>query len=107
MTFTNSYFLRLTINFPLVIRILLVVLYIFPAAFLMGIPFPTAIRTLGENLSGEVPWIWGINGASAVLGSVLSVILSMVIGIKFTLLFGVLLYLCIAYISNKLSKQNT
>ncbi|MBI5417649.1 hypothetical protein HZA55_06840 [Candidatus Poribacteria bacterium] len=106
ITSVNNYFLRYTIDLPLIIRIILVVIYLFPITFIMGIPFPTAIRTLEKHLDAEVPWLWGINGVSAVLGSVLSVIISMVIGIKFTLYIGVIIYLGIALLAYLLSKQN-
>ncbi|MBI4649702.1 hypothetical protein HY745_00040 [Candidatus Desantisbacteria bacterium] len=105
MTFMNGFFLRYTIGLPLFLRIILVVMYLFPAAFLMGIPFPSAIRTLGEHLEKEVPWLWGINGTSSVLGSVLAVIISMSFGIKFALFFGIILYIIIAFLSYTLSKQ--
>ncbi len=103
--FTNKYFLSYTIAFPLLLRIILVIIYLFPITFLLGIPFPTAIRTLENKLDFDVPWMWGINGVSAILGSVLSVVLAMIIGIRLVLLLCAIIYLCIAFLAYFLEQR--
>ena len=44
-----------------------------PYAFLMGIPFPLAVRDLPGNLRPFIPWFWGLNGVASILGSALIV----------------------------------
>ncbi|MBI1865508.1 MAG: hypothetical protein HYR98_07280, partial [Nitrospirae bacterium] len=50
-----------------------------PLGFVLGFPFPTAIRTLAgpRNL---VPWAWAVNGCASVVGGVLAVVLALEIG---------------------------
>lgn len=71
-------FIRYTIGHPVGIRAILVVLYLFPVCFFLGMPFPLGLRLVKGT--GEIPWLWGINGVASVLGSVLAVILAMVWG---------------------------
>jgi len=74
------------------IRIISSILLLAPLGFLMGIPFPSGIRLL-DRLSHEmVPWVWGINGASSVLGSVIALIFAVNFGYNFTLAAGMAIY---------------
>jgi hypothetical protein len=74
------------------IRIVITVLLIFPLGFFMGIPFPSCISILKESASESVPWIWGINGAMSVLGSILATIGGILFGFSLVLLFGIISY---------------
>ncbi|MDP6380229.1 MAG: SAM-dependent methyltransferase, partial [Phycisphaerae bacterium] len=49
-------------------RILLSLAFIFPLAFFMGMPFPTALRQLDSGSRPLVPWAWGVNGFASVTG---------------------------------------
>jgi hypothetical protein len=51
-----------------------------PAAFLMGMCFPSGIRLLAEGREDLIPWAYGVNAAASVLGSVIAVILAMWLG---------------------------
>ncbi|OGW60536.1 MAG: hypothetical protein A2V83_10955 [Nitrospirae bacterium RBG_16_64_22] len=50
-----------------------------PLGFVLGFPFPTAIRTLAgpRNL---VPWAWAVNGCASVVGGILAVVLALEVG---------------------------
>ena len=48
---------------------LMTALAIAPAAFLMGMPFPSGLRRLEERHSPSVRWAWSLNAAASVLGS--------------------------------------
>lgn len=63
-----------------------------PLGLLMGMPFPLRLRTLSAGRSELVPWVWGVNGALSVLGSVLSVFISINAGLRITLLAGAMFY---------------
>ena len=65
---------------------------------LMGMPFPSGVRLLGEKWADEVPSMWGINGLTTVLGSIGAMILAMTQGFFFTLTIGSLFYLWIGLI---------
>ena len=76
---------------PLRIGVALAVLM--PLGALLGFAFPTGIR-LVESISREpTPWFWGINGATAVLASVLAIMVSMAFGIHITLALAAACYL--------------
>ena len=40
----------------------------------------------------RAPWLWGINGALSVVGSVLAVLVSIQFGFRVTMLLGLLAY---------------
>jgi hypothetical protein len=75
------------------IRILTTVLLIFPLGFFMGIPFPSAMRILNVTSNESIPWVWGINGAMSVLGSVLATVSGILFGFSNAILFGAATYL--------------
>jgi hypothetical protein len=54
-----------------------------PLAFLMGMPFPLAMRRLEAPL---VPWAWGINGCASVVSPILATLLAVDFG--FTAVLG-------------------
>lgn len=74
------------------VRLLVSMGLLAPLGFLMGIPFPTGIRKIGATWSGIIPWIWGINGITSVLGSALATALAIQAGFRVTLLVGLLCY---------------
>jgi len=45
-----------------------------------------------------VPWVWGINGSTSVLGSVLAISIAINLGFRVTLVCGLLVY-GIAYLT--------
>lgn len=63
---------------------------------LLGIPlgsaFPIGLRLADARVRHATPWLWGINGALSVVGSVLAVMLSIRYGITFTGLVGTACY---------------
>jgi SAM-dependent methyltransferase len=65
-----------------------------PPAILMGIPFPTAIRSLGE--AGREDLVvrgWVVNGYFSVLGSCLAMVISIGLGFHVVLATGAAVYL--------------
>ncbi len=72
---------RLFIGYALITRIILAAILVLPLGFLLGIPFPSGIRLLKLREKGFlIPWMWGINGAASVLGSVLAVAVAIMAG---------------------------
>jgi len=74
------------------IRILVSVVLLFPLGFFMGIPFPTGLRILAASSDQNVPWMWGINGAMSVFGSILATTVGIVWGFGYALILGALVY---------------
>lgn len=91
-TFTLPMIFELLLPTSSSMRIMVTVLLIFPLGFFMGMPFPSGISILKDSASESVPWIWGINGAMSVLGSILATIGGILLGFSLVLLFGIISY---------------
>ena len=66
--------------------------------FFMGMPFPRGLALLGESSRNDmIPVMWGINGITSVTGSVLSIILSMTLGLPAALITGVIIYIAVGF----------
>ncbi len=78
-----------------------------PLGLLMGIPFPTGLKILGEKNESLIPWAWAINGCLSVLAPVLTIMLAIIIGFKIVLWLGAVTYV-MAFITLKgfLKKSN-
>jgi spermidine synthase len=90
------YILSQCLLYSLAFRSTICFIIILPFAFLLGIPFPSCIQLLKqENIEKYIPWMYGVNGAMSVLGSVLAVILSMLFGFTLAFFIGLCFYLLI------------
>lgn len=67
------------------LRILATLLLLLPLGFLMGTMLPLGMRRASAWRPDATPWLWGVNGAASVLGSVVAFVLAMNIGFKSTL----------------------
>ena len=84
------------LGFTLKYRVLTSVALLVPLGVVMGFPFPLAIRSLKERqIEHHIPWMWGINGTSSVLGSAATVTLAIYFGFTQVLLAGVGCYLIV------------
>jgi glucose dehydrogenase len=84
-----------TTNRERLVRIGISLAAIMPLGFLLGFAFPTGMRLVSAIDAQPTPWFWGINGATGVLASVLSVIFSMSFGINVTILISAACYLLV------------
>jgi hypothetical protein len=86
-----------TSTFGLTGRIIVASLIVLLQGFFMGMPFPKGLKLIGESGRGEiVPVMWGVNGVTSVIGSVLSIILSMSVGFTGALIAGAVVYLVVS-----------
>jgi hypothetical protein len=85
--------LRQAIQLPMTARILLSIVLIMPIGILLGMPFPTGIRLIGDIVPQLIPWAWGVNGFFTVTGSVVALMLSMMVGFQATLCSAIAIYL--------------
>lgn len=69
-----------TLSLPLAGRIALTVVLLAPAAFVMGMPFPSGLRLVSGRAAPLVPWACGVNGGASVIASVLGILLAMAAG---------------------------
>jgi hypothetical protein len=69
------------LGLALPLRALIANLILAPLGFSMGLPFSLGIRSLKEmGMGNHIPWMWGVNGASSVLGSVLTILIAISFG---------------------------
>jgi hypothetical protein len=73
------------------VRILTSVALLAPLGFLMGMPFPIGLRAASRDANARTttPWLWGVNGSTGVVASVLAVVISMSAGISAAFWMGV------------------
>jgi spermidine synthase len=81
-----------TFGWTLAARLAVAVVILAPLGFLMGMPFPLGMRWAGTHRPGVVPWLWGVNGVTSVLGSALAIALAIHIGLRTTMLAAAVLY---------------
>jgi len=81
-------------TFPYLVRLLLCFVLVFPPAFLMGFPMPTAMTTLGRLGKHHMfLWAWGINGCFSVIGAALVPIVATSFGLTAVLWVAGVAYL--------------
>jgi hypothetical protein len=85
--------LDLFLGWPLPVRMIIAVLTIAPAAFCMGMFFPSGLAALSRDKPELVPWAWGVNGALSVTGSLLPKMISIHWGFSTVLILAAVIYI--------------
>lgn len=81
------------VGWALSLKLLASALLLAPMGFLMGMPFPTGLRSLHNTEAGAIEWAWAMNAAASVLGSVLAMVIAVHFGLAVTLACGAVAYL--------------
>jgi hypothetical protein len=63
-----------------------------PLGLILGIPFPLGIRLLGSHAPDAIPWAWGLNAYTTIIGSILCVILAIAFGFRMNFAIAFLTY---------------
>jgi hypothetical protein len=97
------------IVWPLPLKMLVTALLIAPAAFMMGMPFPSGLSRLEKLHPASVRWAWALNAASSVLGSASAIFLAIYLGLRETLLVGGIMYIgaCLTVITSRYGNRKT
>lgn len=72
--------LQQTMQAPLPVKLLIVLLLTAPLAFCMGVPFPAGLSWLARTATTEIPWAWGLNGCVSVISTALATIIAVEAG---------------------------
>jgi hypothetical protein len=80
------------ITAPILNRIIVSILVIFPLGMLMGFFFPTGMKQVKSIVASETPWYWALNGIFGVLCSALAVFVSIYFGISTNLYISAACY---------------
>lgn len=90
-----------TATSALSVRIATASVFLAPLGLFLGTALPSFLAAVGERTPGRVPWLWGLNGATSVLGSVLATLVAMHAGISGTLWLGTLAYAAAAVLARR------
>jgi hypothetical protein len=91
--FVLSSLSTIIISYSFIIKLLISSSFLIPIGFLMGIPFPSAIKLARNyNYTNSIPWLYGINGTISVLGSVAAISISTIFGFSTSLVIGSVCY---------------
>jgi hypothetical protein len=88
--------LHALIYLPLGARIVVAMLVVAPIGFLLGMPFPTGLRVVGQLDPSLVPWAWAVNGAASVIAPVIAMLVAIVWGFSAAHYMGAGAYLAAA-----------
>lgn len=88
------------------IKVAVTIITLIPLGISMGMPFPLGLVLVHERSKNLVGWVWGINGFATVIGSVLTVIISLYYGFDKVFMIASLLYLSGALIVGKMAKKS-
>ena len=88
---------RATIGYGLGTRSAIVVALLGPLSALLGFFFPTGLRLVNRLSPEATAWMWGVNGACSVLGSIVAVAISIFVGIHANVLAAAALYGMLAF----------
>jgi hypothetical protein len=83
------------LNHP--VRICIAVVLMAPLALLMGMPLPLGMRMIEKRAPEIIPWSWGVNGATSVMGSVSALVIAILSGFNQALVVGAALYFLAAF----------
>jgi hypothetical protein len=92
------------------IRIAVAIALLTPLGFFMGMAFPLGMNWISDHSPELGPWLWGVNGASSVCASVMSMVIAIAYGINASFWTGFSFYALAAgaYVwSSREGKQST
>jgi len=80
-------------NLSHLLRCLSAVMLVAPLGLLMGIPFPTGLRQVDQTRPELNPWAWGINACATVMGTIVCILISNLLGFRIALILAAVIYL--------------
>jgi len=90
--FLTGWILDTFLKMSLFVRVIVSILLLAPSGFLMGFPFPIAIRIAHSRSPEMVPWGWTLNSYASVLGAFFSIILGIEFGFNMVYIMAIAIY---------------
>jgi hypothetical protein len=78
---------------------------VFPLGFLMGIPFASALRLAAATRWRIIEWVWAVNAAATVLGSILAIFVFVILGIRMGMVLGAFCYAACALLLPRMALE--
>ena len=76
-----------------------------PIGVLLGMPYPAGLAAISRRAPTRTPWLWGLNSAASVLGSVSAILISIHVGLRGALVVGAALYLVALALAGRVVAQ--
>lgn len=76
---------------------------IVPIGLALGAPLPLGLGAVARRAERRIPWLWAVNGAMSVLGSVVATLAGLHLGIRATLLAGAAIYVVALLLSRRVA----
>jgi len=96
-TVTLPYIFNLYLGNTIIERSIISGIILIPLGFFLGLMFPLGMTILEQAKEDDkISWMWGINGATSVFGSVLAISIAVLLGFSYALITGALAYFLIA-----------
>jgi hypothetical protein len=86
-------------------RAFLTVLLVAPSGVVMGVMVPSIVRMLAAVNSPLVPWGWGVNGATSVIGTVIATVIAIYGGFTATFVVGAITYLAAGLLGARIAAR--
>ena len=90
--FITPKILNAFLGLSMVQRFVISGLTIAPLGFILGMPFPFAVRVVGKRFPEAIPWGWGLNAYMTVVGSILCVLFALTMGFRMNFLIALAIY---------------
>ncbi|MBE9522224.1 MAG: SAM-dependent methyltransferase [Proteobacteria bacterium] len=87
------------------LKCLLLVFFLAPLGFFMGMPFPIGLQVVADRQRSYIPWVWGVNGVASVIAPVLGSLLSIWLGFRILMALSLLLYGVAGWMMHLISKN--
>ena len=97
--------LHATIGASLPARIAMTVVLVAPSGLAMGLMVPSIVRILAAANSSLIPWGWGVNGATSVIGTVIATVIAIYGGFTATFVVGAVAYLGAGLLGGRLASR--
>lgn len=107
VTFAYPAIIEAALGWSLFARGLITIALVAPPALIMGMPFPSGLQAVSRHGGDAVAWMWGINGGSTVLGSILAIVIAIWGSFTLVLLLAIAGYLIALALFATLERQST
>jgi hypothetical protein len=97
--------LHALIGASLPVRAVITVALVAPSGLVMGVMIPSIVRLLAAVNSPLVPWGWGVNGATSVIGTVIATVIAIYGGFTATFLVGAITYLTAGVLGSRIARR--
>jgi hypothetical protein len=84
------------------LRSTIALLFLFPAGFLMGLPFPLGMCYI-LHTPAQRAYVWSVNGCASVLASIAAAQAALSLGIPYVVVFAILAYLLAFFVAGESS----